>query len=156
MLVEMEHGRERPLTGPSVRLRVHQILHVHPPAPHDGMFRQQVAFIDFLQLEHRKQMHVLFVEEDGVIVDSRVSQQLLEFGPDFVMAPFVLGGGARLQLHAECVIHLPVSLSGGGCEGSKLPASAPRCFTRPAVSRGSAARNPSTTMRARAYAPYSL
>src|SRR6185436_1696657 len=160
MLVEMKEGRERPFVGPSVRLRVHQVLHVHPPAPHHGMARQQVAFVDLLQFEHGKQMHVLFVEEDRVVVDARFAQQLRELGPDLVMAPFVLSGGAGLQLHAECVVHLPVSvittLNAAGLMALGLltllcaSMSAARCAARPAVSAGSAARSASITSPASA------
>ena len=86
---------------------IHQVLHVHPPAPHDRMSGQQVAFVVVAQLEHREQVHVFLVEEDRVVVDAGFAQHLRELGPDLVVAALVLVDGAGLELHAEGVVHLP-------------------------------------------------
>ena len=85
-----------PFARPSVGLGVHQVLHVEPPSPHDGMTRQQVARVVVAQLEHGKQMQVFFVEEDRVVVDARFAQQLPDLWPDLVVAAFVLGGSATV------------------------------------------------------------
>ena len=38
--VEVEQGHERPLDGPSVRMRLHEVVHVVPPAAHQRVLRQ--------------------------------------------------------------------------------------------------------------------
>src|SRR5687768_13024867 len=107
----MEEGRQRPLDGPAAGLGIHQVLHVGPPALHDGMARQQVALVVVTQLEYREQVHVFLVEEDRVVVDAGLAQCLHEFRPDFVVAALVFLDGAGLELHAERMVHGPTSLS---------------------------------------------
>lgn len=48
-----------------------------------------------------KQYVGVFVQEDGIVVDTRLGQQRLEFGPYFVVTSLVFLGTTFFQLHFE-------------------------------------------------------
>src|SRR5688572_23718732 len=122
----MEDGLERPFHGAPIRVGVHQVLHVVPPAAHQRMLRQQLALVARLELEHGEQVHGFFVEEDRVVVDACAAQQRRQVGPDLVVAFLVFVHGAWLQFHPERQVHLPASLSTttalGGISTRSVPA----------------------------------
>ena len=62
--LKVKHRNERPLARALARLGFHEVGHVAPPALHHGMPGQLVALVVRPQLEHRKQVQRLFVEED--------------------------------------------------------------------------------------------
>ena len=123
--------------GPSVRLRVHQVLHVIPPAPHDGMTRQQVALVVVAQLEHGKQMHVLFVEEDRVVVDARFAAATAASSGQISSWRRLYSAvvpGLSFMRNAWFICRL-VSTAGRGCVGIEVTGiRRPDALARPAVS----------------------
>src|SRR5260221_13877999 len=84
-----------------IRLHQHEIGHIGPPFPHQGMLRQIRHPVIPAAPQHREEGVAGFIEIDRIIADAGGVQQIAEFRPDRVMASLILGSLARQQAHGE-------------------------------------------------------